>query len=134
MHQENLIAAGDHPVPIDLETVLQPTADEHKSEDPEGQAFDAAIEMLANSVMTVGLLPAFARSPENKVFAVGGMTADWNSKTRLRWNQINSDEMRPARTKETGEAHPNLPHVELETVGHYAVAKIKEALLAVTGP
>jgi pyruvate dehydrogenase (quinone) len=29
---------------------------------------------------------------------------------------------------------PNLPHIDLETVGHYAVAKIKEALLAVTGP
>jgi type 2 lantibiotic biosynthesis protein LanM len=116
MHQENLIAAGDHPVPIDLETVLQPTAAEHKSEDPESQAFDAAIELLANSVMTVGLLPAFARSPENKVFAVGGMTADWNSKTRLRWNQINSDEMRPARMKETAETNPNLPHVE----GRYA--------------
>jgi len=29
---------------------------------------------------------------------------------------------------------PNLPHVELETVGHYAVAKLREALLAVTGP
>src|SRR6202042_3553497 len=28
---------------------------------------------------------------------------------------------------------PNLPQVELEPVGHYAVAKIKEALLAVTG-
>jgi type 2 lantibiotic biosynthesis protein LanM len=112
MHQENLIAAGDHPVPIDLETVLQPTAVEHKSEDSEGQAFDAAVEMLANSVMTVGLLPAFARSPENKVFAVGGMTADWNSKTRLRWNQINSDEMRPVKTKETREVNPNLPHVE----------------------
>jgi pyruvate dehydrogenase (quinone) len=28
---------------------------------------------------------------------------------------------------------PNLPHVSLETVGHYAVAKIKEAVLAVTG-
>jgi pyruvate dehydrogenase (quinone) len=28
---------------------------------------------------------------------------------------------------------PNLPHIELETAGHYAVAKIKEALLAVTG-
>ncbi len=116
MHQENMIAAGDHPVPIDLETILQPTAEEHKSEDPEGEAFDAAIEMLANSVMTVGLLPAFARSPENKVFAVGGMTADWNSKTRLRWNQINSDEMRPAKAKETSETNPNLPHVE----GRYA--------------
>jgi pyruvate dehydrogenase (quinone) len=28
---------------------------------------------------------------------------------------------------------PNLPHVDLETVGNFAVAKIKEALLAVTG-
>jgi pyruvate dehydrogenase (quinone) len=29
---------------------------------------------------------------------------------------------------------PNLPHIDLETIGHYAVAKIKEALLGVTGP
>ena len=28
---------------------------------------------------------------------------------------------------------PNLPHINLETVGHYAMAKIKEAMLAVTG-
>jgi pyruvate dehydrogenase (quinone) len=28
---------------------------------------------------------------------------------------------------------PNIPHVELEQVGHYAMAKIKEAVLAVTG-
>jgi pyruvate dehydrogenase (quinone) len=28
---------------------------------------------------------------------------------------------------------PNLPHVDLETVGNFAVAKIKEAVLAVTG-
>ena len=28
---------------------------------------------------------------------------------------------------------PNLPHLDLETVGHFAVAKIKEAVLTVTG-
>jgi thiamine pyrophosphate-dependent acetolactate synthase large subunit-like protein len=28
---------------------------------------------------------------------------------------------------------PNMPHVEIEQVGHYAMAKIKEAVLAVTG-
>jgi thiamine pyrophosphate-dependent acetolactate synthase large subunit-like protein len=28
---------------------------------------------------------------------------------------------------------PNLPHVELETIGHVALAKTKEAVLAVTG-
>jgi pyruvate dehydrogenase (quinone) len=29
---------------------------------------------------------------------------------------------------------PNLPHIDLKTAGHYAMAKIREALLAVTGP
>jgi pyruvate dehydrogenase (quinone) len=29
---------------------------------------------------------------------------------------------------------PSFPHLELEKIGNYAVAKIKEALLAVTGP
>ena len=28
---------------------------------------------------------------------------------------------------------PNMPHVELEQIGHFALAKIKEAVLAVTG-
>ena len=28
---------------------------------------------------------------------------------------------------------PNLPHINLETAGHYAMAKVKEAVLAVTG-
>jgi thiamine pyrophosphate-dependent acetolactate synthase large subunit-like protein len=32
-----------------------------------------------------------------------------------------------------GDEMPNIPHLELEQIGHYAVAKIKEAVLAVTG-
>jgi pyruvate dehydrogenase (quinone) len=27
---------------------------------------------------------------------------------------------------------PNMPHLELEQIGHYAIAKVKEAILAVT--
>ena len=37
MHQENMIACGDHPVPIDLETILQPSADEHKMPTPKAR-------------------------------------------------------------------------------------------------
>ena len=37
MHQENMIAAGDHPVPIDLETILQAAAEEHKSRRSRGR-------------------------------------------------------------------------------------------------
>jgi thiamine pyrophosphate-dependent acetolactate synthase large subunit-like protein len=29
---------------------------------------------------------------------------------------------------------PNLPHIDLDKIGHYALAKIREAVLAVTGP
>ena len=64
----------------------------------------------------VGLLPAYGRSPDNKVFAMGGMTSDWTSRTQLAWSNINSDTMRPAKTQEAGETIPNLPHVD----GRYA--------------
>lgn len=112
MHQENMIATGDHPVPIDLETILQSTVEDHGTADPEAQAFDLATEKLANSVMMVGLLPAYGRSPENNVFAIGGMTADWNSKIKITWDNINSDEMRPAKSKEASNTNPNLPYVD----------------------
>ena len=116
MHQENIIAAGDHPVPIDLEMILQASPEKPGDRDPEGLAFDAAGEIVANSVMMVGLLPAYGRSADNNLFAMGAMTSDWNSTTKLRWNNINSDEMRPAKSKVTGQTTPNLPHVN----GHYA--------------
>jgi type 2 lantibiotic biosynthesis protein LanM len=111
MHQENMIAAGSHPVPIDLETILQSSTDDQQRSEPEDAAFDAAMEKLANSVMATGLLPAYGRGPDNKIFAIGGVTADWNTKIRIRWENINSDDMRPTRWKEVGESNPNLPHV-----------------------
>ena len=114
MHQENMIAAGDHPVPIDLEMILQaPPRNQTRSR---GAGFEAAMETIANSVMTVGLLPAYGRSPDNKIFAIGGMTSDWNSKTKLRWSDINSDKMRPAKPRKPARPIPNLPHVD----GRYA--------------
>ncbi len=116
MHQENMIAAGEHPVPIDLETILQPSFDEHKARDPESAAFDAALDVIGNSVMTVGLLPAYGRSAFNNVFAMGGLTADWNSRTVVTWKNVNSDAMRPAKLKEVVRSSPNLPHVD----GSYA--------------
>ncbi|MBO0717900.1 MAG: DUF4135 domain-containing protein, partial [Rhizobiales bacterium] len=109
IHQENMIAVGDHPVPIDLETILQPSAEEHKIGAPEAQAFDAAMEIVSNSVMTVGLLPAYGRSVDNNVFAMGGMTAEWGARTVIQWKHLNTDAMRPAKVEEAGGATPNLP-------------------------
>lgn len=116
MHQENIIAAGDHPVPVDLETILQSPARKDALTDPEAEAFDIATEKLANSIMMVGLLPVYGRSPENKIFAMGGLTANWNSKIKIRWDSINTDEMRPTRFKEGSNTNSNLPHID----GRYA--------------
>jgi type 2 lantibiotic biosynthesis protein LanM len=112
MHQENMIAAADHPVPIDLETLLQAAAEEQRAQEPAGQAFAAALEIIANSVVSIGLLPTFAKSAENTVFAIGGMAPDWASRMKLTWSNINSDTMRPVKSKETREGNPNLPHVD----------------------
>jgi type 2 lantibiotic biosynthesis protein LanM len=111
MHQENIVADGNHPVPIDLETILQSSSAEQKPSAPEDAAFDAAMEKLANSVMATGLLPAYGRGPDGKVFAMGGVTADWNTKIRIKWESINSDNMRPTRWKHVVTDNPNLPHV-----------------------
>jgi type 2 lantibiotic biosynthesis protein LanM len=116
MHQENIIAAGDDPVPIDLETVLQSPVTAYKLPEVEGAAPEAAADIIANSVLAVGLLPAYARSPDNSVFAMGGLTADWNSNIRISWHDINTDEMRPAKMKVVDKTTPNLPHV----AGRYA--------------
>ena len=112
MHQENMIACGDHPVPIDLEMILQAGAEERSAEAPEDFAFAAAAEIVSNSVTAVGLLPAYGRSPENIVFAIGGMTADWNARTEVTWDKINSDAMRPAKSNQAARTSPNLPHVD----------------------
>jgi type 2 lantibiotic biosynthesis protein LanM len=43
------------------------------------------------------------------------MTADWNAKIKIKWDNINTDEMRPTRSKEVTNINPNLPFVD----GHY---------------
>lgn len=56
MHAENLIAAGEHPVVVDLETLNQPGGLPGGIR-AETEADAAAGEAAANSVLTVGLLP-----------------------------------------------------------------------------
>lgn len=114
MHQENLIASGEYPVPIDLETILQPAPEDDGSGGPEAEAFETAVDNLANSVMMVGLLPAYGRSPDNNVFAIGGLTAGWKGQIEIVWEDINSDKMRPKKRKVESALNPNLPHINGE--------------------
>ena len=96
----NMIAAGEQPIPIDLETILRASpCQEQKDGDTEGRAFAAATETIANSVAMVGLLPAYGRSPDNDVCAMGGLITNRRAQAKIVWDNINSDSMRPRRRK-----------------------------------
>lgn len=111
MHQENIIAAGEHPVPIDLETLLQVATDEPGARSEESHAFEAAREIVANSVMAVGMLPAYGKSGDNNLFAIGGMASEWSGGLKRVWRDLNADTMKPVMVPETGKPTPNLPYV-----------------------
>ncbi|WP_445170878.1 type 2 lanthipeptide synthetase LanM family protein [Mycolicibacterium sp. Dal123E01] len=117
IHQENLIAAGDHPVPVDLETLLQAGVEEPSRLRPASQAHAAARELIANSVAAVGLLPAYGRSADRSLYAVGGIASEPTTATVLTWTDINSDAMRPTLVKEAAALAPNLPHIGGQQVG-----------------
>jgi type 2 lantibiotic biosynthesis protein LanM len=111
MHQENVIAAADHPVPIDVEVIFQGKSKEQEDSDTEAEAFAAAIETIDNSVSVVGLLPAYGRSADNRIFGTGGLNSEPISTAEQGWSNINSDAMRPLKLKKANDVLPNLPHV-----------------------
>jgi type 2 lantibiotic biosynthesis protein LanM len=96
MHDENLVAHGDRPVPVDLEMVLQPPA----VEEPRSEAdvhFLRVRELLARSVCHTGLLPEEALAPDGKTpYDAGGLAAMpdpevcWSAST---WLHVNTDAM-----------------------------------------
>ena len=110
IHHENIIAAGDHPVPIDVETLLQAGT---RRADADSQAVEAARELIANSVVAVGLLPSYGVSADG-IHAAGGVASEWPSGIKLVWNHVNSDAMRPTMVPETKRAPTNLPRIGMD--------------------
>lgn len=113
MHQENIVATGSHPVPVDLEMILQ-AADTRigGSEEESGLAFATAMQKVLDSVLTVGLLPAYGRHSTSRVFAIGGVGSDSSPRVSLRWLDVNTDAMRPVKVADTMSTIANLPFVE----------------------
>lgn len=109
VHHENVIAAADHPVPVDLECLLQ-EEDPHPARGAAYAAHDRARSMIADSVLSVGLLPGYARVGDREMRSIGGMAAGWAQQTEIRWRHINSDDMSPEAAVICVDP-TNLPHI-----------------------
>jgi type 2 lantibiotic biosynthesis protein LanM len=98
-HCENLIAAGEHPVLIDLEALFHPRLEPTTTL----QASEIARAFLGSSVMSVGLLPLRRwSSEEHSGIDLAGLS---NSAGQLspqpvpRWERVDSDEMHMVRKR-----------------------------------
>ena len=94
-HQENLIASGEHPVLIDLETLLHPEpsmVDVSKEEEAQYQAES----QFFDSVLRTGLLPRWDFESDGvmkDISGLGGINSEALEK-KQKWQNINTDSMR----------------------------------------
>lgn len=95
-HDENLIASGEHPVLVDLETLLHPHAHEISSTDEVGAQSLASQQFFENSVLWTGLLPRWEFGADggkaHDISGLGGVGGEVPSRMP-KWQNINTDTM-----------------------------------------
>ena len=98
IHYGNLIAAGDDPVVVDLETILQP------AQFGRGES---------SSVLTTGLLPYWNRGPDGELHLLSGLGggAVRSALTVPRWRAANTDRMALERRPVRVGPQPNQPRL-----------------------
>ena len=111
IHQENVIAASDQPVLVDLEALFQPPLVELMND----SADRAPRSVLADSVMRTGLLPAYFRGIQ-----LGGLTPRGEQYTEDGepvWANPGTDEMHLTRQKRRLSTTSNMPMLDGQYVG-----------------
>jgi type 2 lantibiotic biosynthesis protein LanM len=111
-HHENLIAQGEYPVLIDMETLMHNEV--NPIEDSETILSKTTInQMVADSVLRIGMLPNWAFNKDNRIaYDVSGLGSVEAQKiaTRVRqWQEINTDDMHLAYQTLTISVDKNVP-------------------------
>ncbi len=98
-HYENLVAHGEHPVLVDLETFMHPESrpfDDDAAALAEG-ARAAASQLFRDSVLSTGLLPSWVAVAEGvavDLSALGAVGEQRMPSSRSQWTHVNTDVMK----------------------------------------
>jgi type 2 lantibiotic biosynthesis protein LanM len=114
-HQENVIAAGEHPVLVDLEGVLHPADRMHKS----ASAYGVAATSVADSVLRTGLLPMAWGEPGKAhpdFSGIGGRDSQLLPFDVPQWEGLGSDMMQLVRKPMRAMGAANRPTLNGEQV------------------
>ena len=99
-HGENLVAAGEHPVLVDLESLFHPRAGDADLTGPD----HPAVRAMADSVLRVGLLPQRLRGDDDSAGVdLSGLGADDGQLTPCgapAWEATGTDRMRFTRRRQ----------------------------------
>ncbi|MGI3781960.1 MAG: type 2 lanthipeptide synthetase LanM, partial [Janthinobacterium lividum] len=113
-HYENIIAAGEHPVAIDLETLLR-----HHSAEEDERGTDAerrAIDELGRSALATGMLPVWqlgdGGSTVYDVSGLGGLDQQATDFEAAVWSHVNTDRMSLRFERASVTPQGNVPVVE----------------------
>jgi type 2 lantibiotic biosynthesis protein LanM len=113
VHYENVIAAGEHPIPIDLETLFHPQAQQRAIDDAGERLVRATLDA---SVLRVGLLPNRVGAEEDGGGAdLGGLSAAGGQEMPdelLAFEGAGTDEMRATRKRARLPAASNRPTLD----------------------
>ncbi|MEB3342866.1 type 2 lanthipeptide synthetase LanM family protein [Okeania sp.] len=96
LHKENIIACGEHPVLIDLETLMHPWPKKLDNIENEKNSEYIAKRQMGYSVIRTGLLPRWQLGLENQKFDISGWGSFGEQKTSISTavvNNINTDAM-----------------------------------------
>jgi type 2 lantibiotic biosynthesis protein LanM len=112
-HNENLIAAGEHLVLIDAETLLHHDARPFEDSAAFVGADASSGHRFWDSVVRVGLLPRWDFSPDRRlaydISGLGGADPEQAVRWVSRWRAINTDAMHQAREQVTAPLGKNVP-------------------------
>jgi type 2 lantibiotic biosynthesis protein LanM len=107
IHEENLIACGEQPVPVDLEVLFQGTSVPSLAKD----ARHLAQEKVRHTVLGVGMLPTYGRDHKQQSFEIGGLKAGRYKEKTLVWTDVNTDYMNMEVQERERSHDTNLPRL-----------------------
>lgn len=121
IHEENIVAHGSQPIPIDLELTLQ--QHEGLKKDIFGRyLLDTAIEdaerFVSESVLATGLMPAYGRDINDNIYRASGLGVANFEEYLIEWSGVNTAEMMPRLVRVNKVIRTNVPFTENE-VGIY---------------
>jgi type 2 lantibiotic biosynthesis protein LanM len=111
MHFENIIADGEFPVPIDMEMILQSRSHNISNSDQDNDGAGLAVAKTIDSVLSIGLLPAYIKNSKGDLIGTGGMSNHQPTTKSWRWDNINTDLMKRTQVNLLVGSSTNLPYL-----------------------